>query len=207
MIKLASGICYLNKRSAITSFEAERNRYYYRGDVEMYNYSIQKHLYQSLTRAFLDDFCKRDKKTYKNAQSRVEGQKIILEIIDLMRDPQIEMDAWIEDREFAYRRLAAGCFGAGYIEQGYAAMEKSINLCLEYTRLSVGTVLKYNSSVLDILTLTVEKDDGINLVEDAYETYTCVSGWEWFNVVRNDSRYLLLIERLKKYIDGVRVKK
>lgn len=199
--KVSEWYSLLDRRSYLTSFEAERERYFYRDEVDCYNRIIQNHLYDSMSRTFMDDFCKRDKKTYKNAQSRVDGQKVILRIINTMRDSKTEMDAWIYDREFAYRRLAAGCFGAGYIEEGYAAMEKSIDLCMGYSELPVGTVLKYNSPVLDIPTRTVEKEDGLSYVESAYSTYTQVKGWEWFNGVRNDERYLSQLVRLKDYID------
>lgn len=199
--KVSEWYSLLDKRSIITSLEAERDRYFYRGDVDNYNGMIQNHLYDSMTRAFSNDFCKRDKKTYKNAKSRVDGQKVILKIIDVMRNPEIEMDAWIYQREFAYRRLAAGCFGAGYNDEGYAAMEKSIDLCLEFSKLPIGTILKYNSPVLDIPTRTVEKGDSLGIIESAYKTYTQVQGWEWFNGVRSEESYLSQVARLKVHLN------
>ena len=199
--KVGEWYSLLDKRSVLTSLEAERERYHYRGEVDRYNRIIQNHLYDTMAKAFVDDFCKRDQKTYKNAQSRVDGQKVILKIIDAMRTPEIEMDAWVYQRELAYRRLAAGCFGAGYIDEGYAAMEKSIDICLAFCKLPVGTVLKYNSPVLDLLTRTVKEDDGPEVAKNAYRAYTQEKGWEWFNCVRDEERYLSQVARLKTCID------
>ncbi len=201
--KVKEWFSLLDNLSTFTSSEAERERYYYRFEVDNYNRAIQKHLYLTMIGAFNSDFCKLDEKTYKNAGSRAEGQKVILKIMDAMRDPNIEIDAWVFEREFAFRRLAAGCFGAGETEEGYAAMEKSVELFSKLCELPEGTELKFNSPVLDTGTRTVSREETAAYLQIAYNTYTIPEGWEWFNSVRNEKRYASLVSRLKELADTV----
>ncbi|MBQ9545533.1 MAG: helix-turn-helix domain-containing protein [Clostridia bacterium] len=187
----------LDNRSRITSVEAERGRYYYRGEVESFNIIMQSHFYTTLTETFTHDFCKLDAKSFKNAQSRVDGQKTILKIIDALRDPKKDNDAWIFDRIFALLRLSAGCFGSGYVEDGYAALKESIVLCLKLCEIPVGTELYYNSPALDLLTKKVEKNSVLRAINNTYLSYTNPEGGEWFNDVRKEEKYQSLVSKLK----------
>ncbi len=186
----------LDNRTIITTEQALTNRYYYRDEIDKYNEAIQKDIILSLTHMFADDFCKRDVKTYKNAQSRVEGQTLILKTIDVFRNPDIEIDAWIETRMFAYMRLAAGQFGSGNIEDGYTALEKAVDLYINYDELPDCTELRYNCSLLDLLVVT--KANG-GKCADALRILENFTGWAWFNGVRNDERFQEQVERLKKH--------
>lgn len=192
----------LDKKSYISSTDAELSRYDYRDDVDKFNYAMQNHLLISMLNVFSRDFCKRDKVTYKNAHSSVEGKKIILKIIDILRDPSVEVDAWICERSFTYCRLAAPLFYTGNKEEGYAAMEKSIDLCFELAKLPIGTTLTYNSPALDTISGTVNKSDVIGQFELVYDIYTRPSGWAWFDCVRGEERYAAQLARLKEYIDA-----
>ncbi|MBQ7171736.1 MAG: helix-turn-helix transcriptional regulator [Clostridia bacterium] len=191
----------LDNRSVVTSAQAERRRYDYRKDAENYNRIVQIHLYRTMTDAFYNDFCKRDTKTaHKSAQARVDGQKVVLQIMDAMRDPKTEIDAWIYHREFAYRRLAAGCFGAGFPEDGYAAMEKSVDLCLKLCEIPDETTLAYNTPVLDLTQTVIKQKDVQKLLKEAYASYAKPAGWEWFNRVRHEKRYLFLVSQIENRI-------
>lgn len=177
------------------------SRFDYRNEVANYNKQIQQNIYNTLTEMFLRDFCKRDEKTYKNASSRVEGQKIILKIIDVMRDPTEEVDAWIGDRAFAFVRLAGGLVGSGKIEEGFDALEKGVNLYVKIRNLPIGTVLKFNCPSLDLIPITVDenfKELKIRIIEPIL---TNSKGWEWFNPIRETERFKNLISKVKQCCD------
>ena len=188
----------LDRQSRITSKEALLNRYFYRNEVEKYNKSIQDDIYSTLRDIFLRDFCKRDEKHYKNAESRMIGQQAILKIMDTLRDPDKEIDAWIEERIFAYLRLAGGCFGCGRNDEGYKALEKCVTLCEEYSKLSEGTALSFNSPILDMISQPVDAKYFIK--EVIYPSLVNVSGWEWFNGVREEEKYKELVCRVEAMI-------
>ncbi len=186
----------LDNRSWSTSREALIERYFYRGEVDSYNYAIQQDIMNNLKKIFDNDFCKRDKKTYKNAASRASGQHAILSIIDALRDTSTDVDAWLKVRAFAYLRLAAGEFGTGNKDAGYAALERSVELYELYASLDAEAELRYNSPPLDELYEKAGEDREIE-IKCAYRSVNEPSGWEWFNSVRNDDRYKSLAERLK----------
>lgn len=190
----------LDHRSRITSLDAMVNRYDYQNDVDMYNYTIQWHLIKTMTAAFRSDFCKRDAQTYKNAKARVDGQLVILKIMDAMGDPEIEMDGWVFEREFAYRRLAAGYFGAGQMEAGYSAMEKSIGILEKVMNVPDGTVLVYHCPALDLSTTLIQQAHRRSWVETAIWCYTESEGWAWFQPVREEKRFLEFVSRLKSLL-------
>lgn len=187
----------LDNRSIITSSEAKIARYDYRGEVDAFNLAMQRQIFRTMDETFLNYFVKRDAKTYKSAQSRVDGQNIILKLIDVMRDPETDLDGWIYTREFAYRRLAAGCFGAGLIEDGYRAMERSVDLCLKLRVIPDGTKLAYNCPALDLLKREIRAEDVKDLLQNAYDTFVSAKGWAWFRGVRNEERFIALANRLK----------
>ncbi len=191
----------LDGKTIVTSEKALTKRYDYRNEIEKYNEAIQQDIVFSLTQMFADDFCKRDAKTFKNARSRAEGQKLILKTIDIYRDPAIEIDAWIETRMIAYMRLAAGLFGIDDIREGYIALEKSVDLYIAYEQLLDGTELQYHCSALDLLKVTIDKSDG-SACENALSMLTDTTGWAWFNNVRNEERFQKQIERLRSACSG-----
>ncbi len=187
----------LDHKAVLTSAEVLINRYNYRDEIEKYNEAIQKEIVRSLSQLFARNFYKRDEKTYKNPRSRVEGQRIILKTIDVFRDPEIEMDAWLEERMFAYLRLAAGEFGSGNREEGYAALEKSVDLYIAYDELADGARLSYNCPALDMLSFVRDRSS-YSECEVALSCLTNPDGWEWFNGVRHEERYQKQVERLKR---------
>lgn len=188
----------LDRKSKFTSEEALLQRYDYRGEIDKYNKGIQKNLYDSLKNLFLRDFCKRDKICYKNAESRMLGQQIILNIMDILSDTTVKIDAWIEDRIFAYLRLAAGCFGCSKKEDGYVALEKCVCLCEEYKKVADGTILYFNTPSMDMICQPADSKDFINNV--IYHGLTTISGWEWFNCVREDEKYKKLVDKIEALI-------
>lgn len=194
---LETWLALLDRRSSTTTAQALIERYDYRGEVEKFNESIQREIVDSLKTIFNDNFCKRDRQSFKNAQSRVDGQKAILSIIDALRDTSVEADAWIADRAFYYLRLAAGSFGAGLVEEGYSALEKTVDLCEVLMSIPEGTKLKYNTPVLDMIDCEVTLGTKA-LGKSYYGSMTNPHGWEWFNGVRDSVRYREQVERMEK---------
>ena len=179
-------------------------RYDYRDEVEKYNRHIQEHLVKSLFRCFSRDFCKRDRLTYKNARSRMEGQRVILRIIDVLRDVSTDEDAWIGSRMFAYVRLAGGCFGCGENEAGYDALERCLALCEIYSNIPEGTELPFNSPVLD--EISQERGGGHSIFGHVIAPLTEYDGWEWFDCVRNEERYKQIVAKVTRIYEEMAAK-
>ncbi len=180
-----------------TRLDALIGRYDFLDEVEKYNYTIQTHLHDTLHWIFLQDFCKRDRASYKNARSRIDGQKVILAIMDVLRNPETDADAWLDTRAFAHMRLAGGCFGAGEIEEGFTALEKSLELYKTLFMLPEDTVLAYNSPVLDTLRLTVTAEYKSNHAGTLARCLLDSRGWEWFNCVRETPRFCGLVDSVR----------
>ena len=192
--KYASVTFYDSLPSLITS------RFDYRNEVRWYNEQIQENIIESLQDMFYRDFCKRDEKTYKNAKSRADGQKIILKIIDVLSDSKDEIDGWIEDRAMAYLRLAAGLVGSGEIEDGFEALEKSVDLYIKIWNIPSGTVLKFNSPALDLTTRTIDDDFRKINIQILQSVLNNSKGWEWFNSIRKTDRFKTLVEKVNNLI-------
>lgn len=196
--RLGDWLSELDNRAEMTFAQALTDRYDYRNEVDKYNISIQTDILNSLLRIFSEDFCKRDQKTYKNAASRAEGQKAILGIIDILRDSSTDRDAWIGERAFDYLRLAAGEFGRGDTEAGFAALEKSVDLYFELANIPDGTMLVYNHPSLDLLGWELTPERKREIIYEAFRPLTEPSGWEWFNCVREDERFKAQIARISE---------
>ena len=133
----------------------------------------------------------------------MEGQRVILRIIDLLRDPSTDEDAWIADRMFAYVRLAAGCFGCGECEAGYEALDRCVGLCEVYSHIPKGSQLNFNSSVLDELERNC---DGAREIKDIIFLLTCEDGWEWFDCVRDEERYKQIVAKVTRIYEEMAAK-
>ncbi len=189
----------LGNAEQITPESALIERYYYRGEVEKYNQAIQKDIFRHLKKMFEQDFCKRDRATFKNPASRVAGQRTILQIIDCLRDPTVEVDAWLDERAFAHVRLAAGAFGMGDRDTGYTALEKAVELYLVMAALPERTRLTFNHPTLDLIDRIVGETFPPNdyALSDIHRCIADPQGWEWFNGVREEERYRALVARVE----------
>ena len=190
--KYVSDTFYTSLPSILTS------RYDYRNEIEKYNEQIQWNIIHELEDIFDRDFCKRDAKTYKNAKSRAEGQKIILKIIDVMSNPKEEIDCWIQERAMGYLRLAGGLVGSGEIEEGFRALEKAVDLYIKIWNIPDGTVLKYNCAALDLITRTVDDDFKKMNMQTLHNVLNHSDGWEWLNPIRGTERFKALISKVKQ---------
>ncbi len=193
--KYVSDTFYTSLPSILTS------RYDYRNEIEKYNEQIQWNIIHELEDIFDRDFCKRDAKTYKNAKSRADGQRVILKIIDVMSNPNEEIDGWLQERAMGYLRLAGGLVGSGEIEEGFIALEKAVDLYIKIWNLPIGTVLKYNCPSLDLITVTVDDDYRKMNIQTISNILNNSEGWEWLNPIRETERFKALVSKVNYYCD------
>lgn len=193
-----------------TPSQLMERRYNYRNEIYNVNRQKQRNLLFNLGYSFRCDFRKRqhtdsdDMMTLFDPHSTIDGQKVILNIIDVLRDPAVEVDAWIAHRAFAYLRLSSAYFLTGQKDDGYTALEKSISLYETMFRLPPDLQLSYNSPVLDLWTVSRLTNFDPDDVQDELclkiryrETFECIENW--FNDVRGEEQFKSYITRIKKY--------
>ena len=122
-------------------------------------------------------------------------------------------DGWLSEYATAYMRLSAAYFGAKNKEIGYEYLEKAFALAKQYHSIPNGTALSLGKPILYGDTQAIKNDDSIILrngkslanFQGISEFDPCIaqimeakSGWEWFNSVRHEDRYLAILENAKK---------
>ncbi len=182
-------------------------RYDFRNEVDKCNHIRQENFRSYILEAFYNGIGKRDEKRYKNPEASMVGHKLALDMLDMMRNPEIDVDAWMGDRAFLYLRMSAGCFGAGCKEEGYAALQKAVDLYVQYAELPIGTKLFFHCPVLDLLTKEKLYDENWEIPDEGeygcYMAYSILKNpvhWEWFHAVWEEERYKAQIARLEKYV-------
>lgn len=138
-------------------------------------------------------------------QGAVDGFKMVLDLINVMRDPSDDIDAWITMRADFHLRLAGVYFIQENRENGYTELEKAIDLYVKYAKLPIDTILTYRCPVLCTLTrnkLSEEdddtKDNGEYVCWRAYHDLTNPHGC--FYDVQDEARFREQIERLVPYL-------
>ena len=196
------------------------NRYLYRKEWEKYEvYRKRCLLYQ------LDDMFTWGLRTKLNldAEKSVSAQKIGLSIINSMCEitPTYPVsgdgvvDLWTEYRIWMGLRLSCALASTDNKEQAFVTLEDTVTLIERLISAADGTTLTYRSHSLEGISGVIsrkrfeygEKEayvscDGDDLL---YGNAICLSvpnvltrkdGWEWFDPIRNDERYISLSERL-----------
>lgn len=110
------------------------------------------------------------------------------------------------------RSLAAALFGCGRKEDGYRTLEEAIALEEEWQKIPKGALLPMGDEGL-FGKICLEKEtwklaaDGkryaniafsLSIIMSTYDAMTRKTGWEWFNSVRNEPRFLELLEKAEK---------
>ena len=174
-------------------------RYEYRNDAEKHRMQMQENLLSFMRYVFYNCIGQ------ESSTETVEGYKLVLKLIDDMRDPSTDTDAWMCMRADFYMRIAGVYFKQEKCDEGYFALEKAIDLYAQYGQLPVETVLSYNCPVLNLLTdnkLSEPEDDtndkGEYVCWWAYQGLTDVNGS--FALIQEDSRFTELVVRLVPYL-------
>ncbi|MBQ8509103.1 MAG: helix-turn-helix domain-containing protein [Clostridia bacterium] len=201
---LEDWLSYIPNERHMSRADLLEERYKHRNEADKSNYQQQINLFNDLEHLFLERFGKRDAKHYKNAAAGMAGQTIVLQIIDTLRDTSTDIDGWIVRRAFTYLRLASAAFGSGHKEEGYAALEKGVDLYEKFWQLPDGTELEFHTPVLDLVKQTKTEKWGDNdLTMPPSIPHRCLTvpkGWEWFNGVREEERFQEQVRRIEKYM-------
>ena len=127
--------------------------------------------------------------------------RMILTLIEDMRDTSTEVDAWLPMRADFHLRLAGTYLGREQYDIGFAELEKAVDLYVQYAELPTDTVLSYNCPVLNMLTENKHsapeddtEDKGEYVCWWAYHALTKSDGL--FSCVQNETRYKEQIARL-----------
>lgn len=179
----------------MTPDDALLNRYEYQGQTDAFNKKAQENLIEGLTKIFIKGFKKNGDLEYSKAANLA-----ILDMIDSMRDTSTDIDAWMRHRAFVKFRLASAEFGLGNTEEGYTELEEAVELLVKIAELPDGTVVKYNTPLLDL----VKKDKQwlISPVSDMVEQILTgpYGPWESFKAISDTERYKAAAERVTKLI-------
>ena len=175
------------------------SRYAYHRDMEKYRLSRQENFITLIGYLFYN--CNE----WVDHNIAIDNYKMILSLIDVMREPNTDIDAWIVMRAHFHARLAGEHFALMENDLGFIEFEKAIDLYVKYAELPIDISLTYNCSALNLLTenkLSKPEDD----TNDKGE-YECF--WAYYDFMNpeglfvnvwNDDRFKLQIERLKPYL-------
>ena len=124
---------------------------------------------------------------------------------------------WIGFEERLKLILSASLFGCGKKEEGYRALEEAIALEEEWQKIPKGELLPLGNEALFGKTYVKSKDFALTaecngkyisassselsvltLGVSAYRAMTRKTGWEWFNSVREEPRFLELLAKAEK---------
>lgn len=196
-------VAYLGDRYSTDVNQAFLRRYNYRHEIDKYNMKSQELVVREFDELFSYHLDKRELNTY-NPESIRQNRLVNLRMVDQLRDPSTDIDAWILKRAWLKMALSVAFFGLDMIEDGYRELDESIGLFEKFIALDDDAILKYNSPVLDLIEETKK-----NLNEFAYwrMTYSlnCMSanvgwGWEGFDKVRDEEQFIAQRERMKSLI-------
>ncbi len=122
-------------------------------------------------------------------------------------------DGWLPEYALAYMRLSSAFFAVDEKDRGYEYIEKAIGLAKQYQNIPDGQDIDLGNSIFYGDTKAVKNDYHLilpngktlsHLLGIAYHIHSianimqATSGWEWFDSVRNEERYLALLEEAKQ---------
>ena len=157
-----------------------------------------------------------ENRSYRGFPARaLEWNKMYIRFLDTASgvcDTQTIPDGWLPEYALAYMRLSSALFAVGEKEQGYEFIEKALTLEKQYASIPQGQALDLGNSVFYGNTRALKNDCHLILPNEktlshllgiAYHIHPVASimqtksGWEWFDSVRNEERYLSLLEEAK----------
>ena len=123
-------------------------------------------------------------------------------------------DGWIPEYTVQYIRLSAAYFGLGDKENGYLYLEKSLGLYRRWHSFSDGALLDLGNPLLFGETKLIKEKCYIQLPNDkklyllggfkygivnVASIMEAKSGWEWFDGVRGEERWIAILSRAKAF--------
>ncbi|MBQ8432102.1 MAG: helix-turn-helix transcriptional regulator [Clostridia bacterium] len=158
---------------------------------------------------------KRDRNYRNQPQKAVLWNQTYLKMLDAAAGHAEETalpTGWIAEYASAYLRLAAAYFGAKDRNKGYQCLELALELTKQYYALPTSTPLELGNPVLfgqtkalkmdDLLLLpngkTLQNSEGVDQFSPCMAAIMeATKGWEWFNDVRTEERFLQILEQAK----------
>ncbi|MBQ4354182.1 MAG: helix-turn-helix transcriptional regulator [Clostridia bacterium] len=163
-------------------------------------------------------FMFRDNRNWAAPERAVEWYAFRLRLIEFLAEDGKIPDAWLGAYAQHYFRIACASFGCGRREEGYAYLEKAFELYPAWFAIPDGTHLDVGSRWI-FGGVKIAKDHWrIRLPDGSDEwsgdlfyfdnqrdfMYTCMTrrhGWEWFDSVREEPRFLEYVERARKFTE------
>lgn len=180
-------------------------RYGYLDDYERLNYQRQQNLFAKINDMFPIHACKHFSDEEENARSVIESAEISLRLFDQFRDRDNDADIFINHRAWTYLFLAKGYFRLGKREEGYAAVEKALDLCEKLLKLPHDTVLHCPYPPFDLLSVKPFEKIGslLPIAENTYHNFLSAltendHQWCWFKPYISEARYQEILKRLEK---------
>lgn len=152
---------------------------------------------------------------YGFPQKAMAWHKAYIHLLDAASgfcESQTVPDGWLPEYAYAYMRLSAALFAVGEKDKGYECIEKALGFAKQYFDIPDAQPVDLGNSIFYGDTKAVRGDDYLILpngkkLENFYgisyyppcicEIMEAKSGWEWFDSVRNEERYLSLLEKAK----------
>ena len=151
-----------------------------------------------------------------NPEKAVSHNKAYIALLDAASGlgESIEIpEGWLPEYTLAYIRLASAYFGAEEKENGYEYLEKALSCGERYAKIADGAELSLGNKVFYGDTKTVKNKYAVSLPEgtellnllgirwanvDIANIMKSEKGWEWFDSVRAEERYINALERARK---------
>ena len=148
-------------------------------------------------------------------QKALEWNKMYIQFLGTasgVGDTQIIPDGWLPEYAYAYMRLSAAFFAVGEKDSGYEYIEKAISFAKQYQSIPNGQSIDLGNNTFYGDTKAMKNNYHIVLPNEktllhflgiAFSTPNIAqlmeakSGWEWFDSVRNEERFLALLEEAK----------
>jgi len=174
-------------------------RYKYNNDIEKYSIQQQENILSFFGYTFYN--CINE----NNSKEAIDGYTLILKIIDIMRDTNEEIDAWLTKRADILLRISGLYFIEGYKDKGYEALEHSIDSYTKYAELPIEAKLSYNCVLFNKLyedKKCADEDDTNDKGEYAcYWAYQAlIKDNGCFSSVHGDEKFKSFVDKLGRYI-------
>ena len=150
----------------------------------------------------------REHKSYiGKPQDSVAWNTMYLNILNGITQNSIP-DGWIGEYSMQYARLSAAHFGLGDKDNGYAHLEKALDLFKRWKSIPENTLLDLGNPLFFGKTKLIKNDWHVKLpnnqdllllggfkyrTADLAKIMTAQSGWEWFDSVRSEERWLTIL--------------
>ena len=123
-------------------------RYAFRGEIERHHRKRKENLFEALRHTFEVEFHD------DTPEGAAASARAILKIIDTLRDPDDDRDAWLAER-ILYNHILANAYDRlGQKESCYRALDTAVTLCELCFTIPENEPLAFHSPVLDPVTVT-----------------------------------------------------